>query len=120
MPASDCLLRLRELALEMQNHEEGRQKQVALAWAGEKLAKRFGGGEAAERFLRKEQTDSGIVVSRGREIAYWRLWRRVLFQRSQKSRKSRERLSPLLNRWIPRPRVLHPYPEQRFAARHPR
>jgi group II intron reverse transcriptase/maturase len=49
-----------------------------------------------------------------------RLWRRVLFQRSQKGRKSWERLSPLLNRWIPRPRVLHPYPEQRFAARHPR
>lgn len=41
MPASDCLLRLRELALEMQNHEEGRQKQAPLAWAGEKLAKRF-------------------------------------------------------------------------------
>jgi group II intron reverse transcriptase/maturase len=48
------------------------------------------------------------------------LWRRVLFQRSQKGRKSWERLSPLLKRWIPRPHVLHPYPEQRFAARHPR
>jgi hypothetical protein len=22
--------------------------------------------------------------------------------------------------WIPKPRVLHPYPEQRFAATHPR
>jgi formylglycine-generating enzyme required for sulfatase activity len=73
MPASDCLLRLRELALEMQNHEEGRQKQVTLAWAGEKLARRFANREAAERFLRAEQADSGIVVSRGREIAYWHL-----------------------------------------------
>jgi hypothetical protein len=73
MPAGDCLLRLRELALEMQNHEEGRQKQVTLAWAGEKLAKRFANREAAERFLRAEQADSGIVVSRGREIAYWHL-----------------------------------------------
>jgi hypothetical protein len=73
MPASDCLLRLRELALEMQNHEEGRQKQVTLAWAGEKLAGRFANREAAERFLRAEQADSGIVVSRGREIAYWHL-----------------------------------------------
>jgi hypothetical protein len=26
----------------------------------------------------------------------------------------------LLDRWIPFPRVLHPYPQQRFAARHPR
>jgi formylglycine-generating enzyme required for sulfatase activity len=73
IPASDCLLRLRELALEMQNHEEGRQKQVTLAWAGEKLARRFANREAAERFLRAEQADSGIVVSRGREIAYWHL-----------------------------------------------
>jgi hypothetical protein len=32
MAASDCLLRLRELALEMQNHEDGRQKQAPLAW----------------------------------------------------------------------------------------
>jgi formylglycine-generating enzyme required for sulfatase activity len=73
MPAGDCLLRLRELALEMQNHDEGRQKQVTLSWAGEKLARRFSNREAAERFLRAEQTDSGIVVSRGREIAYWHL-----------------------------------------------
>ncbi|MBL8179817.1 MAG: NACHT domain-containing protein, partial [Bryobacterales bacterium] len=40
LAADDCLLRLRELALEMQNHEAGRQKQVPLVWAGEKLAKR--------------------------------------------------------------------------------
>jgi formylglycine-generating enzyme required for sulfatase activity len=73
MPAGDCLLRLRELALEMQNHAEGRQKQVPLGWAGEKLARRFANREAAERFLRAEQADSGIVVSRGREIAYWHL-----------------------------------------------
>ena len=73
MPAGDCLLRLRELALEMQNHEEGRKKQVPLAWAGEKLARRFVNRESAERFLRAEQNDSGIVVSRGPDIAYWHL-----------------------------------------------
>jgi hypothetical protein len=73
MPASDCLLRLRELALEMQNHEQGRKKQAPLAWAGEKLARRFANRESAERFLRAEQTDSGIVVSRGSDIAYWHL-----------------------------------------------
>jgi len=73
MPAGECLLRLRELALAMQNHEEGRQRQVTLAWAGEKLAGRFANREAAERFLRAEQADSGIVVSRGKEIAYWHL-----------------------------------------------
>lgn len=73
LPADECLLRLRELAFEMQNHEEGRQKQVPLGWAGEKLAKQFGRREAAERFLKAEQLDSGIVVSRGKDIAYWHL-----------------------------------------------
>ncbi len=47
MPASDCLLRLRELALEMQKDEEGRKKQVPLAWAGEKLAQ--SGSRTAKR-----------------------------------------------------------------------
>jgi hypothetical protein len=31
---------------------------------------------------------------------------------------SRE-LTPLFNRWMPPPRVLHPYPDARFAAMHP-
>jgi hypothetical protein len=31
-----------------------------------------------------------------------------------------QRHTTLLNRRVPSPRVLHPYPQQRFAARHPR
>lgn len=73
MAASDCLLRLRELALEMQKHEDGRQKQVPLVWAAEKLRHRFASRDEAERFLRAEQNDSGIVVSRGDDIAFWHL-----------------------------------------------
>ena len=30
-----------------------------------------------------------------------------------------ERLTPVLNRWIPPPHVLHPYPDARFYATHP-
>ncbi|MBL8179083.1 MAG: SUMF1/EgtB/PvdO family nonheme iron enzyme [Bryobacterales bacterium] len=74
LPAEVCLLRLRELALQMQNHEGGRRNQVTMPWAGDKLARSFGGRrEEAERFLRAEQLDSGIVVSRGNEIAFWHL-----------------------------------------------
>jgi group II intron reverse transcriptase/maturase len=47
-------------------------------------------------------------------------WRSVLIRRSQRARGSWERLAPLLDRWIPMPRVLHPYPAARFAATHPR
>jgi RNA-directed DNA polymerase len=49
-----------------------------------------------------------------------RLWRRVLCRRSQKATLSWDRLTPILDRWIPVPRVLHPYPTQRFFATHPR
>jgi len=49
-----------------------------------------------------------------------RLWRRELRRRSQKRRPSWAKLLPLFERWIPRPRVLHPYPDARFAVHHPR
>src|ERR1039458_5078698 len=45
-----------------------------------------------------------------------RRWRLVLLVRSQKSRASWDRLNPILDRWIPVPRVLHPYPPQRFRS----
>jgi len=49
-----------------------------------------------------------------------RQWRTILFRRSQRGKMSWERLQPLLDRWIPPPRVLHPYPDARFSATHPR
>ena len=49
-----------------------------------------------------------------------RLWRHILFRRSQKGRKSWKRLRRLLDRWIPLPRALHPYPMVRFCAIHPK
>ena len=48
-----------------------------------------------------------------------RLWRNVLVRRSQRAQIPWERLTPLFDRWIPEPRVLHPYPDARFAATHP-
>ena len=48
-----------------------------------------------------------------------RLWQSVLVRRSQRAEMRWERLTPILNRWIPPPRVLHPYPDARFYATHP-
>jgi RNA-directed DNA polymerase len=54
--------------------------------------------------------------------AFWRracrLWRSVLVRRSQRAQVRWGRLFPILYRWIPQPRVLHPYPHVRFAATH--
>lgn len=47
-------------------------------------------------------------------------WLRALRRRSQKSRMNWKRFGKLVERWIPRPRTLHPYPSGRFYALHPR
>ena len=48
------------------------------------------------------------------------LWRRSLRRRSQKDRITWERMAMLANDWLPKPRILHPWPNARFAVRHPR
>jgi RNA-directed DNA polymerase len=48
-----------------------------------------------------------------------RLWRNVLIRRSQRAQVGWDRLVPLLDRWLPEPRILHPHPGERFDATHP-
>src|SRR3954463_595189 len=43
-----------------------------------------------------------------------RLWRNVLVRRSQRASLKWESLTPVFDRWIPVPRILHPYPHTRF------
>jgi hypothetical protein len=47
------------------------------------------------------------------------LWRRTLRQLSQKDWTTWERIKRLANDWLPKPRILHQWPESRFAVRHP-
>jgi len=49
-----------------------------------------------------------------------RLWRGALRRRSQRHRPSWARTLRQVNRWLPVARVLHPYPDARFIANHPR
>lgn len=44
-------------------------------------------------------------------------WYRALRRRSQRTRLTWERMNRLVTRWLPRVRVQHPWPEQRFDAR---
>src|SRR5271156_1480246 len=48
------------------------------------------------------------------------LWRRTLERRSQRSRLVWERTAKLSDDWLPTPRILHPWPDRRFAVNHPR
>ena len=48
------------------------------------------------------------------------LWWHSVRRRSQKHQISWTRMLGLATRWLPAPQVLHPYPDARFAATHPR
>jgi RNA-directed DNA polymerase len=49
-----------------------------------------------------------------------RLWRRVLRRRSQKDGATWKRIEKLADAFLPKPRILHPWPSDRFAVKHPR
>ena len=48
------------------------------------------------------------------------LWRRTLRRRSQKDHLTWERMTKIAAAWLPKPRILHPWPDDRFAVNHPR
>jgi RNA-directed DNA polymerase len=53
---------------------------------------------------------------RGFRARVIRHWRQALGRRSQKGRITRERSRRLADRWLPQPRILHPWPDARFDA----
>ena len=56
---------------------------------------------------------AALVTFRDEIIARWR-W--VLHRRSQ----TWTRMTKLADDWLPKPRILHPWPNQRFVVKHPR
>ena len=48
------------------------------------------------------------------------IWRRALRRRSQKDRTTWLRATKLGDDYLPKPHILHPWPRQRFIAKHPR
>lgn len=48
------------------------------------------------------------------------LWKRTLLRRSQTATMTWERMLSLVKAWLPPPRILHPWPAQRFDVKHPR
>jgi RNA-directed DNA polymerase len=49
-----------------------------------------------------------------------RRWRWTLSRRSEKGALTWEQMKRLADGWLPQPRILHPWPNQRFAVNHPR
>jgi len=48
------------------------------------------------------------------------LWLRTLRRRSQNAGLGWERMAKIADDWLPQPKILHPWPNQRLAVRHPR
>ncbi len=48
------------------------------------------------------------------------LWGRALRRRSQRDHTPWTAVAELADLWLPQPRILHPWPSQRFTVTHPR
>ena len=65
------------------------------------------------------------VPTNGRALAKFRflvkgLWHRTQRRRSQKDWTPWDRIGRLADDWLPKPKILHPWPDRRFAVTHPR
>jgi RNA-directed DNA polymerase len=63
-------------------------------------------------------TNFRALVAFRTEIA--KRWYRVLTRRSERTKLNWERMKRLIDDWLPKPRILHPWPDKRFAVSHPR
>jgi hypothetical protein len=63
-------------------------------------------------------TNSRALVAFRTEIA--RRWRRVLARRSERTKLNWKQMKQIVDTWLPQPRILHPWPDKRFAVTHPR
>lgn len=61
---------------------------------------------------------NSAALGRFRHRLFW-LWWKIVGRRSQR-RMRWDRYRSIFNRWVPYPRILHPYPSVRFDAMHPR
>jgi RNA-directed DNA polymerase len=48
------------------------------------------------------------------------LWRQALKHRSHRDKTTWQRARKIADDWLPKPKILHPWPDERFAVKHPR
>jgi group II intron reverse transcriptase/maturase len=63
-------------------------------------------------------TNFRALVAFRTEIA--KRWYRVLIRRSERTNLNWDRMKRLIDEWLPQPRILHPWPDKRFAVRYSR
>jgi group II intron reverse transcriptase/maturase len=65
-----------------------------------------------------------VPTNRHALVVFWdevtRAWRHVLSRRSQKGRITQEQMRSIAEAWLPKPKILHLWPRERFTVTHPR
>ena len=75
---------------------------------------------AVEGYYRYHAVPGNVVVLGRFRSRLCGLWRQALRRRSQRRKPGWAPLRLTFERWLPKPRILHPYPSARFDATHPR
>jgi RNA-directed DNA polymerase len=74
-------------------------------------------GSVVRGYLAYHAVPTNIHAMHAFRVQVTRHWYRSLRRRSQRTQMSWVRMTTLSERWLPRARVLHPWPEQRFDVR---
>lgn len=77
-------------------------------------------GQVVRGFLNYHAVPTNSRALDGFREAVLRLWLRVLQRRGGRHKPSWDRFTKLADPYLPKAHILHPWPEQRFAVRHPR
>src|SRR2546429_4705921 len=107
--SSDLSAKLRALKEELR-----RRKHLSVAELGKWLR------SVVQGYFNYHAVPGNLASLRSFRLQVIRRWMRALRRRSQKSRMTWPRLVAIADRWLPKPIILHPYPNLRFDAKHPR
>jgi len=77
-------------------------------------------GQVVRGFMNYHAVPTNSRAVAGFRLSVIVLWRRTLRRRGDKDLTSWSRIVQLADLYLPKARILHPWPEQRFAVKHPR
>ena len=77
-------------------------------------------GLVVQGFLNYHAVPTNIRAVDGFRESVLRLWLRTLRRRSNRDNTAWDRFRQFAEPYLPQARILHPWPEQRFAVKHPR
>jgi RNA-directed DNA polymerase len=117
----------RQIPRSTQDHPQAALRQIESAEGGASKTQTSVRGGAREMvevcstgYFNYHAVPGNLASLRSFRLQVIRCWLRALQRRSQKDRMTWPRLVAIAARWLPKPSILHPYPNLRFDATHPR